>query len=90
MGEDHLFLDLVDKYGRKGEISVANAVHYDTKVIFKGDYDVHLAGTVGSGNRKAGARQPSGSDATGPNSSAGNGQVGAGSVPDGQRQGARN
>jgi hypothetical protein len=32
------------------------SVYYDTTVIFKVDYDVHIAETTGSGKRTSGAR----------------------------------
>ncbi len=87
---EDLFLDLVDKYGKRGSVSVANSVHYDTKVITRGEYDVYLAGTASSGKGTVGGRQPSGANATKSNRGAGAGGVSAGNVSDGQRQGARN
>ena len=87
---EDLFWELHEKYAKKGGVSVANAVHYDTKVIFKGDYDVHLAGTTGSGKGTFGTGQSVGSGATKSNSGAGTGSVSAGAIPNGQRQGARN
>ena len=79
-----LFQDVIEEIGKRGGVSSAQVVWYDTKVIFRDQYDGILgtAAPSGTGGGKVREGQLLGSGAPRPDRQGGSGPVGSGTVPD--------